>query len=214
MKLGKTSLIFLTAGIFIIVGISLVMSRSQQTDRQNQLQEDLTQANVKLAQIKLDGLIEQKDTLTRQIASYEAQTAENKALLTYSKDSIDTTHAILEEAKKQAVDIIDLTSPGISTEQLEGNPCEALSFNLRVKGNIRNIADFTCGLSNTFPTSVIKSVNMEIQPPQPAPTASPLAETLAPHAPSPAPSPTPDLQLPAKNTTVNINLVIYKYKGK
>ena len=175
MKLGKTSLIFLAAGIFVIIGISLIMTRSQQTDRQNRLQDDLTQARVKLAQIKLDPLVEQKDTLIRQISTYESQTAESKALLTYSGDSIDTTNTILAEAQKQAVDIVDLTSPGVATEELDGNKCETLSFNLRVKGNIHNIADFTCGLSNTFPTSIIKSVQIEIQPPQPDSHRRPVA---------------------------------------
>jgi hypothetical protein len=185
-----------------------VMTRSQQTDEQSRLQTDLNQANIKLAQIKLDELTTQKDTLTRRIADYESQMATTKNLLTYSKDSIDTTSAILEEAQKQEVFITDLTSPGTTTEVLDGNTCEILTLNIRVKGSIQHIADFIFGISKTFPTSVIKSVELDIQPPS-AETEVPTLNEID----EPTPEVTPE-KAPVKDTSVSINLVIYNYKGK
>jgi hypothetical protein len=217
LKLSKTSWIFLAAGIFLIVGISLFMTRSQQTDRQNSLQEDLRKSNLNLSLIKLDELSEQKGTLTRQIAEYESQTAETKAILTSSKDSIDTTNAILEEALTQGVDIKDLSSPGVTTEMLEGNSCETLSINIMVRGNILNVAGFISALNKTFPTSVIKSMQLNIQQPSPTPTGVTVQAEKTP-AGIPAADSAPGRELPeeapAKDTTVNINLVIYNYKGK
>jgi Tfp pilus assembly protein PilO len=217
LKLSKTSWIFLAAGIFLIVGFSLVMARSQQTEQQNTLQEDLRKANLNLSQIKLDDLTAQKDDLTLKIDEYDTMTAETKAILTSSKDSIDTTNAILEEAQTRGVYIKDLSSPGTATEMLDGNSCEILQLNIIVTGNIQNMADFVRGLSKTFPTSVIKSMQMKISTPSPTPTGVPIqAEEVS--AASPESSPAPDQEeteeTPREDTEININLVIYNFKGK
>jgi hypothetical protein len=206
VKISRTTWICLVAGIFIIAGISLGMARSQQTDRQQQLQDKLTQANLSLSQIKVDELIEKKETLTSQIGSYEAQTAETLAILAYSKDSIDVTAEVLAEAKKQGVDIDEISSPGTSTEVLDGNTCETLQLNLRVAGDIRNISDFVCGLSKTFPTSVIKSVQIDIK--QPSAESSPKISGAE------ASGMTEQEDGDSNNTAVSINMVIYNFKGK
>jgi hypothetical protein len=206
VKISRTTWIFLIAGVFIIAGISLGMARAQQTDQQQQLQDKLTQANLNLSQIKVDELIEKKENLTSQISSYEDQTAETLAILAYSKDSIDITAEILAEAKKQGVDIDEISSPGTSTEVLDGNTCETLQLNLRVTGDIRNISDFVCGLSKTFPTSVIKSVQIDIK--------SPSAESSAEISAAEASGITEQEGSASNDTSVSINMVIYNFKGK
>jgi hypothetical protein len=217
LKLSKTSWIFLAAGIFLIVGFSLIMARSQQTEQQNTLQEDLRKANLNLSQIKLEDLTAQRDALTLKIDEYETQTAETRAILTSSKDSIDTTDTILEEAQTLGVYIKDLSSPGVATEVLDGNTCEILSLNIIVRGNIRNIADFVRGLSKTFPTSVIKSMQIKISPPSPTPTGVPIAaKAVSADSPESDPPAEPDIftETPPEDSEININLVIYNFKGK
>jgi hypothetical protein len=222
VKLSKTSWIFLTVGIFVIVGISLILTRVQQTDQQNKLQADLTQARLKLAAIKVDELILQKGNLTRQIADFESQTQETKAILTSSKDSIDTSAAVLDEAQNQGVKIVSLTSPGLNYEMLEGNKCETLPLNIRVRGNILNVADFVRALSRVFPTGVIKSIQLNIEEINPSPTTLPSGDEdeqldRAPvevnDAGVAAGPPDPEGQLP-QDANITINLVIYNYKGK
>lgn len=201
MKISKTIWICLVCGIIVIAGILLGTSRTQQTGQQQQLQEKLAQANLKLSQIKVDELVEQKESLAGQISSYESKTTETLSLLTYPHDSIDTTAEILAEGKKQGVDIEEITSPGISSEKLDGSTCEVLQLTLQVSGNLRNISGFISGLSNTFPTSVIKSVQIDIAPPA-TKTAYDEDQSAA------------TKEVAVINPTVRLNMVIYNFKGK
>jgi hypothetical protein len=222
VKLSKTSWIFLIAGVFLILGISLVMTRSQQTNDQNKLQENLKLANAKLALIKTDELTAQQEKLTTQIADYEAQTVATKAILAYSQDSIDTTTTILGEAREQGVDLLSITSPGRTTELLDGNPCETLALKVRIKGSTHNIADFIYSLSKTFPTGVIKSIDMNVaattgEPaeeydPAPQDTLKTKAET-APET-TLEPPMTTLAEVVTGGTTVDISLMIFNYKAK
>jgi hypothetical protein len=202
VKISKTTWICLIAGIFIIAGITLGMSRSQQTDRQQKLQEKLTQANLKLSQIKVDELIDQREALASQVSSYETQTAATLELLNYSGDSIDTTAEILAEGQKEGVDIDEIVSPGVSSQKLDGANCEVLQLNIQVSGSIPNISSFISGLSKTFPTSVIKSVQLEIPPPPTEIAYTEKESTAIVQAAVP------------KKSTVRLNMLIYNFKGK
>ncbi|MBN1189782.1 MAG: hypothetical protein JXA46_08520 [Dehalococcoidales bacterium] len=201
MKISKVTWMCLIAGVFIIAGVSLGMARSQQTDQQQELQEKLANANARLSAIKIENLIEQQETLTSEINSYEAQTAETMELLSYSSDSIDTTAEILAEGQRQGVEINEISSPGVSSQVVEGNTCQTLALNLLVTGNVGNISAFIQGLSTTFPTSVIKSLQIEIIGPSPD-SADLLGNTAG--------SKTSDM----KCATARINMVIYNYKAR
>jgi hypothetical protein len=196
VKFSKSSWIFLVAGIVIIAGISLIMTRTQQTDQQKKLQAELDEARQKISQIKIDDMVLQKTQLTQQLTNYNSDQKNIKTKLTSSLDSINVTGSVLEAAKEYSVNIKEIVSSGVSSTDLGGIKCEALSVNLRAGGSLRDIADFVGNLTRIFPTGIIKSAEIEIK------ETTPLSGSDIP------------LESPVEKATVNVNLIIYNYKGK
>jgi hypothetical protein len=217
MKLTKTSWIILIIGVLVIAAGCLGWIYSQQLDRQKQLDTQFSAAQKKLALIKLDDLNSQKEQFNQQIQQINALMAENKDRLQAPGNSIDTTNAILEDAKSHRIDILSMTSPGRGGEQLAGTEMDTLAIDIQFTGNINDIVNFAISLNEKFPTSIENLVQMDRIPPTPTPTPT--------ETPTPTPNPTPTTLItpvppgftpilaPEKNFAGSINLVIYNYKG-
>jgi Tfp pilus assembly protein PilO len=227
MKLTKTSWIFLIAGVLIIAAVGLGMTRSQQADQKQQFEQQLLQAKKKLALIKTDDLVAQKDQLTVQIAVYNSQLNSAEAKLYSSEDSISATGDILSTAADCGVDIVTIGESEQSSESLAKTQFNAIPLNIQVQGDFDTIRDFVLALTKTFPTSAAKVVQENSNPVAAtdgstqdsaavaAPSASPEATPLSSPTPTPvaslAPTPAP---ITPKPVTATISLVIYSYGGK
>lgn len=223
MKLTKTSWIALVAGIILIAGLSLGWTYSQQNSQQKQLDTDLAEANQRLAKISLDDLNLQKVQLTEEMEQIGTRTEDVKAKMISSKDSIDATDAILEGALKHNVEVVDMSSSGIASESLSGIDSETLSIEIKVEGNVDDIADFAISLSQIFPTGVVKTVQMQrltpsTSTPTPISTPTPTPTVIPTPTPDPTAEPTPAGFTPIvpteKDFSASISLVIYNYKGE
>jgi hypothetical protein len=223
VKISKASWISLIIGAIIIAAASLGWTYSQEADQQTQLNNKLAQANQQLAQIKLDDLNAQKSQLTQQIGQVNSQIAGMKTNLSASEDSIDATNVILEDAKSHNVNVLEMTSSGLSTESVANTSLQTLTISLKVSGSIRNITGLVASLSEQFPTSAEKAVQIErVQPttsPSPTPTPTPVTTPEPPSTPSgtptatSTPSPTPTA-VPEEEFSADITLIIYNYEGK
>jgi hypothetical protein len=204
VKLSKTTWIALIVGIIVIAAVSLGWTYSQQNEQQKKLDSKLAQAKKNLAQIKFDDLNAQRDQLTLQIEQTGSQLANIKTKLSSHEDSIDATNAILDDAKNYDVDVLEMSSSGISTEDLAGTRCQTLSMVVKVQGNLQNITDFAASLSRRFPTSVEKLIQLDRLPPGSSPISTPIPSSsgFAPAFP------------PEKDFSANFSLVIYNYKGE
>jgi hypothetical protein len=222
VKISKSTLIFLIIGIFLIAAISLGMVISQQDSQRTSLGKNLQSAKVRLAQIKLDDLVDQKDQLSTQISQYQSQTAEVKTRLAESRNSIDITGTILLDARNCAILIKELNSSGLDNDNLEKVRCQTSGMNIKAVGSVENLAGFVIVLSRRFPTSVIKTTLLErldtrvieaTPPPAPSPTPSPGPSPEASPVATPAPAVTP-IPTPGVDFAAEINLVIYNLKGE
>lgn len=223
MKLSKASWISLIIGAIIIAAASLGWTYSQATDQQTQLNNQLAKANQQLAQIKFDDLNTQQDHLTQQIGEVNSQISDIKTKLSSSGDSIDATNVILEDAKSHNLNVLEISSSGLSTESLVDTSLQTLTISLKVSGSIKNITDLAASLSEQFPTSVEKTVQIERVPPTPTPTPTPTSTPVATPEPSSTPNGTPTATPTASPTPTSvpedafladINITIYNYEGK
>jgi hypothetical protein len=142
---------------------------------------------------------------------------------------------ILEEARSQHVDVIDISSSGTSPDSFSGIDSEKLSIDIQVEGSVHNIANFTTGLSRTFPTAIVTTLHMdrksssEITPsstptdtPTPTPTVTPTPTPEPTVTPTPSTEPPPSttppgftpIVEPEKNFSAKISVVIYNCKGE
>lgn len=207
MKISRTSWIFIAIGILIIAGTCLGLARSQQTDRQKDLQEKLTLAQKKLASINNEELIAQKERLNLEIKGYQAQTAEVTRQLNFPEDSISVSGLLFKTAGSCKVNITQISSTGRTKADLYGTPCSSLSVNIEVEGCYDKISNFLFALSREFPTSTVSMVQASA-----AVSASPSSpDSPSPSTPSIMSSPTTASSIPAENEAVRatINLVIY-----
>jgi hypothetical protein len=215
MKLTKTSWIILIVGVLAIAAGCLGWIYSQQLDKQKQIDTQLSAAQKKLALIKLDELNSQQEQLNQQIEQLNALLAEKKARLQATGNSIDTTNAILEDAKSHRIDIQSLTSPGRGGEQLAGTDMDTLAIDLQFTGNINDIVNFAISLNEKYPTSIENLVQMNrVEPsPTPTPTATPTPNPTPTTLITPVPPGFTPILAPEKNFEGSINLVIYNLKG-
>jgi hypothetical protein len=161
VKFSKTTWIFLGIGTFLLAAFILGWIYLQKVDEQKQMASRLSQAQRTLAAIKLDDLNATKDPYLRQIAQYTAQIKETKALLTCLKNNLDASDDILASAKSFGVKITEMSSPGLSSEDLSGTPCQTIPLTVKAIGDVNVLANFISNLSQVFPSSIIKSTKIE-----------------------------------------------------
>jgi len=183
MKLSKTSWLLLISGVFIIAFASLGAVHYQQVQQQNQLNEELTQAQLRLDRFQLEQLPYQEE-LKKQLSQTISQCETAKAILSQSTGSIATSETLFATAAAYGVEVTEISSSGPASEDLEGITCSILPLTARVEGDVSDMIGFITKLNSKLTTGIVKSVEISIP------------ETTSEEKPS-----------------ANIQLVIYSYQG-
>jgi hypothetical protein len=213
MKFTKTGLIIIIVGILVIAAACLGWIYSQKLEKQKQLDSQLVEANKKLSLITFDDLNLQKDQINQKIEELNTQMASVKTRLITSEDSIDTTNAILQDAKSHDIDIINITSPGKASSDMSGLTLDKLSVEIDLVGSAQDIANFAVSLNERFPASIESLVQLDRKgvTPTPSDTTTPTpTPTLTITTPPPGFTP---IVATEKNFSGRISLAIYNYEG-
>jgi len=164
MKVSKRFWLFLVIGAFVIAFASLSANYSQQGQEKNQLNQELSLAQLRLGQYSLEELSSQQAELEAQLTEVESQLEIIKTALYWpmSNGSIKVTDTIFEAADTCMVEIVEISSAGLIKETLEDVTRHVLSLNVKAEGSVAKLINFTSELSNSFPTGVAKSVQINI----------------------------------------------------
>ncbi len=162
MKLRKRTLLITIVGIFVIVLVSLGMLRSQQVSEQNQLNEQLALTQSRLGEIKLGQLSSRQAELEGQLRQATSQFEAVKTVLSQPVGSITATSILFDIARAHGLEITEVTSPGPTSDSLEGITCSILSLTVKVEGNVPNLVSFVTRLNSYFTTGVVKSITITI----------------------------------------------------
>jgi len=162
LKLSKTSWLFLAIGIFIIALVGLGAVRSNQVARQNQLDQELTQAQLRLKGFQIEQLSQRKRELERQLNQTLAKFEADRAVLSPPIDSIAISRTLFDIATTHHAEIVEINSPGLASVNLEGVRSSALAVNVRVKGDLPALVDFVADVNNSFKTGVFKSIEINV----------------------------------------------------
>ncbi len=103
MKLGRTTVLSVTAGAFIIASAGLGMVRSQQVNEQNQLSEKLAQTQANLGRFNLEQLSSRQAELESQLSQATSQFEAVKALFSQAIGNVDITGVLFAIAKSDGV---------------------------------------------------------------------------------------------------------------
>jgi len=162
LKLGKTSLLVLSIGIFIVLCASLGMAYSRQSQEQSQLDQELSLAQQRLKQFSPEKFSTQQEELESRLAQTGSQIKAAKDNLRQSLESIEVTDALFTAAETYQVEIIEISSSALTEKGLEGVTCSVLSLTATVEGEVSNLIGFVSNLSWQFPTGVVQSVKINV----------------------------------------------------
>ena len=189
MKLSKTTWIFLVIGIFIILAAGLGMAYSQQHQEQSRLNEELALAQLRLNKYPPQQVSSQKEELESQLAKAESQLKAARASLYQSPESIEASDALFDLAQLCNVEVTEISSPGLTTEALDGVTLSVLPLTVTVEGDVLNLIDFIYRWTEEYSTGMVKSAEIGV------PRTTEEEETVG-----------------CKPSAI-INLLIYSYEG-
>jgi dynactin complex subunit len=162
LKLGKTSLVLLSTGIFIVAAASLGLSHSKQIKEQSQLDDALSVAEMRLDKLQVTALRQQQAELQKQLDESTLQLVTAKDNLRRSLESANVTDEFFAIAQSCSVTIESINSSGIKSEKLEGIVCSATTLNAVVSGEVPDIVNFVIKLNHDFTTGVVTSAQISI----------------------------------------------------
>ena len=160
MKLGKTSWLILIVGILIIAFGSLGFTRAQQVDQQGQLDNELSVAEKRLANLQLRDLQNEKLNLDQQLEQAQFQLKTAKDALRQPIESIEVIDALFEIAAASNVVITDISSSGISRDKLQKIDISVSKLNIGVRGTVLDLITFVTNLNTDFAAGVVESAEI------------------------------------------------------
>ena len=162
MKLGKTALITVVAGIFVIAVASLGIAYFRQGQEQERLDEELALAQVRVKSYPIKQLSSQKEEMEIQMAEAESELSVTRASLRQSTESIEASDALFKIAETCQVEVTGINSSGLITETPEDVALSALAFAVTIEGDVPNLIDFVHRWTSAYPTGVVKSVVIKV----------------------------------------------------
>ena len=162
MKLGKTSWLILIAGVVIVAFASLGVARSRQASEHEQLNEELTVAEMRLTNVQLTELQDRKGELEAQLDEATAQRKAAEDNLSQSNESIDVTDFLFVIAQACGVVINDIHSSDLSSDKLADVNCSVIRLSINVEGEVSSLISFVTKLNDDFTTGVVDSVDISI----------------------------------------------------
>ena len=158
INLSKTGWIILSVGVFIVVLAGLGVTYSQQLKTSSEASDELEVTKMRLGQFNIEELESQKASLQELHTELSLQHDTGKTLLLQPVTSIDVTDKCYEIAAENNVEIIDIGTTDVKTDTFIKLPCEMISVNIVVRGELSDMVDFIINLNEDFSTGYIVTV--------------------------------------------------------
>lgn len=162
MKLSKKNLLILTVSILIIVCVSLIAVRSQQVHEQERLNEELALAKSRLEGSRFEQLLSQQEELEKQLSQIKSQFETTNSISPQTTGSIAVSGTLLSVAETSGVNVIETSSSGPASVNLEGVTCQVLTLTAKVDGKLPNLTSFIIKLIDNLTNGVVQSVAIRI----------------------------------------------------
>lgn len=196
LKLSKRVWLIIAIGIFVIVGIAVGWVYFQQIGEQDELNKQLALLQSRLNVVQLAPLSSRQAELEEQLSQATPQLEAAKSLLSQPVGSVNVTGVLFDLARAYDVAVTEMTSPGPTTEDLEGVTCSVIPVKVKVEGKVPNLVGFITRLNSYFTTGVVKSVTITALETVSSDNVSTVLETTG-----------------SDNASANIQLAVYSYQG-
>lgn len=162
-KFSKTGLLILAAGAFIVILAGLGIIRYNQTSEQEELNDALSLAEVRLNAVNLQPYEVQKAELQEQLLASEGLLIDARERLVQSVVSVNVTDKFYEIAAYHEIIIDSISTTKNQNASYLGVACTQISIAATVSGDLSHTIDFIAGLNNNFSTGFIQSAQLDVQ---------------------------------------------------
>jgi hypothetical protein len=170
IKLGKTALLVLGAGAFVIVLATLFVVYSRQSGEARELESSLTGA-----QTQLTSLLAGKAAVETQLAEQQAKLAEAQALLNSSQGSFPKLGASIEydEVLTELASFHNLKVTSMAAEEPKAKMVGditfvTIAFDVEVRGEVNSILGLVSDIATDerFASATVSVVDITVPEPQ------------------------------------------------
>jgi hypothetical protein len=164
LKFSKTGWLILSAGIFIVVLAGLGITRSQQLQEQDKLDDELGISQKSLSSLQVTDLQQQLAELQQKADEEQIHLDEAREKLDQTVVSVDVTDEFFSIAEYCGVKIMSISTAPIISNKYEGIELSTTAMNAVATGELPNLIDFVVSLNNGFTTGLVKSTQIDIPP--------------------------------------------------
>ena len=155
-RLGKTSLMLLIAGIFLILFIPLAVIYQQQPPKQAEMKHELSLLQKILAVPET-----KKEALKAQTKKVEAEAEAALDAFPKLNQSLDIIDELLELAELNDI-VITYTATTAPAKDARKATFPELTFEIHLTGQVPKFQNFILAIDDRFPTSHLKTVNIAV----------------------------------------------------
>ena len=163
LKLSKTSWIFLSIGLFVVIVGSLSLTLSQQLREKNELNEELGVLNMRINKIYVEQLRQRQGELKQQLDESATYLTVAKDVLRQPVESIDVTDEFFATAYSCGMEVVSISSSDVKNEPLDSIDFSVININALVTGSLSDLITFVTTLNNDFTTGIVKSAQVSIK---------------------------------------------------
>lgn len=164
LKLSKTGWLILGVGLFIVVMAGLGITRSQQSQEQGRLSDELAVSQESLAALQTSGLQSQLADLQKKAQEEQAKLEAAQGQMDQTVVSASVTDKLFSVARSCGVLVTNFSSSPVETSVYQGIDLSTTSLNVAVEGELPALIDFVESLNHDFTTGVVKAAQIDIPP--------------------------------------------------
>ena len=164
LKLSKKTGLVIATGAFIIILAGLFMAYSGQVGEQDELNEQLAQAQLNLDKIQMEQLSSRQAELETQLSDNLTALEAVKAILAQQQPagSIAAATILFDVAEAHGLEVTEMTSSAPATESLEEVTFSVISLTAKVEGDVPSLVGFVAELNSYITTGIVKSTTITI----------------------------------------------------
>jgi hypothetical protein len=169
-KLGRTALLVVGIGVFVIAFVALFFLYGQQSSEQEELESSLAGAQTQLAK-----LISGRQSLETRLSEQQSKLAETQALLDSAlasfpelEASIEYNEVLTELAEDYELEVVSMAADAPREKEVEGVTFVVIFFEVKVEGELSSILNMINAIATDerFSSATIETIDIDIPEPE------------------------------------------------
>ncbi len=162
IKISKISWLILSAGLFLVIMVSLGVTRSSQQKDQNRLEEELNLSTTRVDKIETEDMRPQLEDIQHRVDEAESLCIEAAQRLDQMIENVDVTDKFFAIAAHHDVQIDAMSNSRLSSQAVNGVELITASLGASVSGETSDIVDFIISLNDGYTTGYVQSAQINI----------------------------------------------------